>query len=270
MRERDVADLVEKQRAAVGDLEQALLVGDGAGEGALDVAEEFALQQVLRQRSAIHGHEGLGPAQAVVMNRAGDQLLAGAAFAGDEHGGVGCRALRDQPVHLLHPRARPDHVVQAVPGIHGELEIQVLLPQRPALERPGHGELELLRVEGLRQVVEGAELHALHRGLDLGQAGEHDHLDVGMRLLDPPQDLQAVHLRHHDVEDDQVVVGFVDPLQRFDAVVGGLQRVPAAFQDPNRAPDDDFLVVGNQYPGAHSLLPVGVVGCASRAGAIGR
>ena len=49
----DVADLVEEQRAAVGDLEHALLVRHRAGERALDVAEQLALQQVLAQRVAV-------------------------------------------------------------------------------------------------------------------------------------------------------------------------------------------------------------------------
>ena len=44
----DVADLVEEQRAAVGQLEAADLVAVGVGEGALDVAEQLAFQQVRR------------------------------------------------------------------------------------------------------------------------------------------------------------------------------------------------------------------------------
>ena len=55
--ERDVADLVEEDGAAVGGLEQPLLVGHGAGEGALDVAEELALEQVGRHRARVDGHE---------------------------------------------------------------------------------------------------------------------------------------------------------------------------------------------------------------------
>jgi hypothetical protein len=47
--ERDVADLVEEERALVGQLEQALLRVDGAREGALHVPEEVRLQQVVRQ-----------------------------------------------------------------------------------------------------------------------------------------------------------------------------------------------------------------------------
>ena len=47
--ERDVADLVEEDRALVGELEQALLRVDRAGERALDVAEQVRLEQVRRQ-----------------------------------------------------------------------------------------------------------------------------------------------------------------------------------------------------------------------------
>ena len=52
-RRRDLADLVEEQRAAVGQLEAALAGVDGAGEGALLVAEQLGLQQRLRQRRAV-------------------------------------------------------------------------------------------------------------------------------------------------------------------------------------------------------------------------
>ena len=52
-RERDVADLVEEQRAAVGVLEPALALAVGAGEGPLDVAEQLALEDVLAQGGAV-------------------------------------------------------------------------------------------------------------------------------------------------------------------------------------------------------------------------
>ena len=46
--QRQLADLVEEERAAVGAAEAARAVGDGAGEGAAHVAEELALDQVSR------------------------------------------------------------------------------------------------------------------------------------------------------------------------------------------------------------------------------
>src|SRR5262249_33489765 len=55
-----LADLVEEQRAAVGHLEQPLVIAVGPGEGALAVAEQLALDEVLRQRPAVDRHERPG------------------------------------------------------------------------------------------------------------------------------------------------------------------------------------------------------------------
>ena len=55
--ERELADLVEEQRAAVGGLDQALLVGAGAGEAALGVAEQLARDQLVRDRAAVDDDE---------------------------------------------------------------------------------------------------------------------------------------------------------------------------------------------------------------------
>ena len=56
---REVADLVEEQRAAVGRLEAADAALDRAGEGARLGAEELALQQLVGQRARVHLHERL-------------------------------------------------------------------------------------------------------------------------------------------------------------------------------------------------------------------
>ena len=47
--ERNVADLVEEERAAVGELEAADLLRDRAGERAALVAEELALEKPRRE-----------------------------------------------------------------------------------------------------------------------------------------------------------------------------------------------------------------------------
>ena len=54
-----LADFVEQQGAAVGLLELADAAGDGAGEGALLVAEQFGFQQVLGDGGAVDGDERL-------------------------------------------------------------------------------------------------------------------------------------------------------------------------------------------------------------------
>ena len=60
-------------------------IGDGAGERALHVAEQLALDQLGRDRGAVHLDEGaVAPGRGLVQ-RARHQLLAGAVLAGDEH-----------------------------------------------------------------------------------------------------------------------------------------------------------------------------------------
>ena len=52
---RQVGNFVQKQRAAVGVLEEAQAVLVRAGEAAFFVAEKFALHQVFGNRAAVHG-----------------------------------------------------------------------------------------------------------------------------------------------------------------------------------------------------------------------
>jgi hypothetical protein len=56
------------------------------------VAEEFGLEEVLGEGGAVDGDEGLVLAGGVEVEGAGDEFLAGAAFALDEDGGVGVAA----------------------------------------------------------------------------------------------------------------------------------------------------------------------------------
>ena len=101
MPERHLADLVEKQRAAVGLLEQAALLRLGVGEGAALVAEQLALQQVLRNRRAVHLDERpFATAGRVAPDQVGDQLLAGARLALHQHRRVG--GLGDLVDHAQH------------------------------------------------------------------------------------------------------------------------------------------------------------------------
>ncbi len=104
----DRADLVEEQRAAVGHLELALAPVLRAGERALLVAEQLALEQALGQRAAVDRHDGKVPPRAGGVDRPRDELLAGAALAADQHGRVGPRHRGDQLEHLAHRCAVAD------------------------------------------------------------------------------------------------------------------------------------------------------------------
>src|SRR6185295_19640284 len=105
---RHLADLVEEQRPAIGELEAALAPIGGAGERALFVAEDLALEQRLGNRGAVDRDERKAGARAELMDGLRDQFLAGARLTRDEHRCAGRRRLLDDLVDLPHLRAVAD------------------------------------------------------------------------------------------------------------------------------------------------------------------
>jgi len=93
--EGQLADLVQEDRAAMGELEATDFAGEGAGEGPLLVTEELTLDQCGRDGRAVDlDQRPLLPCTAVV-NGPCDQFFARPRFAQDEDRGLGRR-------HLLH------------------------------------------------------------------------------------------------------------------------------------------------------------------------
>src|SRR5256885_16858788 len=80
----------------------------------LDVTEELRLHQGLWDRAAVDRDERPVPAGALRVDGAGDELLAGAALARDEHGGQAVGGLPDG-LGDLWPLAAPAHGGGAAP-----------------------------------------------------------------------------------------------------------------------------------------------------------
>src|SRR5260370_17369491 len=94
-----------------GNFEKGFLVVDGAGERAFLMAEEFAFEERFGQRGTIKGEKQTVSALAVLVDSAGGKLLAGTAFAIDQHGGFAGSDALDESVDLLHARAVAGHIV---------------------------------------------------------------------------------------------------------------------------------------------------------------
>jgi hypothetical protein len=100
--QRKLADLVEKQRAAIRDFEPAAPLLRRAGEGAFFVTEELALDEVTRNRCAVDLDQRALTAVAPLVDRPRDELFAGARLALDQHGAVG----GGDPIDLLQNAAQ--------------------------------------------------------------------------------------------------------------------------------------------------------------------
>ena len=121
--QRNVTDLVEKERAAVPQFEPAGPARRGPGERALLVPEQFALEESRRERRHAHPDERAFASGTEIVNRARDQLLAGPGLAEEQDGAVGPRHGLDSFQDLQQRRTRADNV----PELLAKLEFKILL-----------------------------------------------------------------------------------------------------------------------------------------------
>jgi hypothetical protein len=203
----DLADLVEEEGAAVGELEAAGAARDGAGEGAALVAEELAFDQAGRDRGAVDLDEGLAAARGAEVEGAGDELLAGAALGGDEDGGGAGGDLVHGLADRLHVRRAADHagvgtrIFELLGGLGGDCGGAGAFAGD---DRLLDDLVDLVAVEGLLQVVEGAELDGLDGRIDGAVGGQQDHREVRLVQGQGAQQADAVEVGHAQVGDHDV------------------------------------------------------------------
>ncbi len=197
---RQLADLVEEERAAVRLLEQAGPVGVRAGEGALDVPEQLRLQQVLRDRAAVDRHESLRLARARGVDQASDQFLARTALTCDQHRGRMLGHFGAELDGLTHAGALRDDLGIPLVRLDALAQPRDLAAQLLSLFRLLERENDLGGGEGLRQVVVGSLLHRLDGQVAAAVGGDRDHQPLPVvLLLILLQELQPIDARHADV-----------------------------------------------------------------------
>ena len=91
-----------------------------------------------------------------------------------------------------------------------------------------------------------AFLQGVHRGAHRGVAGDHDDFGVGGDLLDGLQELEAVHLLHLQVGEDDVELLGLDLFQGLQAVGRGGDLVAFLAQDVLQVGAGDLFVVHHQ------------------------
>ena len=254
-------DLVEEEGAAVGHLEVAPPVLARPREGALARPEELRFEELGGNGRAVDGHEGAIMARPREVDGAGEELLAHPRLTVDEHRGVEIDDGAEHVEHGVHARA-PRHDVP-------EGESLLVPPDGSSVGRLEGLELdgaandkeELGRLEGLDEIVLGAEPHGLHRGLDGAIGGHNDDGEVGMLGPDLSHQTHAVQPGQAPVREHEVhVLGF-EGVQSF---LGALHRqdlVPRKLERAMERAQEDFVVVDEQETLLHGVPPAR--GCAS-------
>ena len=186
------------------------------------------------------------------MYGARDHLLARARLTRDEDCGLNLRDRFNHLVDGLHLLRVADDLVESAALALRALKGAVLLKQPEPFERLLDDELHLVHVEGLLYEVVGPELERLARRLDRGEGRHHHDARVGQELAHAPQKLDAVHVGHLHVRDDEVGGLLLQQFERFRAALGRPHRMVRAPEDVRQKLPHPRLVINNQKV-RHSL-----------------
>jgi hypothetical protein len=187
---RELADLVEEERAPRGAREAALAPRERAREGAALVAEELGLEDVSGMAEQLTATKGpRARLDRSWMKRASSSLPvplspSTSTVALD---GAACVATSSTRRSAgLEPT-----ISRLVSSLISSLERAVLGDERLPLRRLAHALDDRHALERLLDEVVRALAHRLHRGLHRAVGGHHHHLGVGRELLQRAQQLEA-------------------------------------------------------------------------------
>ncbi len=185
-----VADFVQKQGPAVALLELADAFFIRAGKSALLMTEKLALQQWFRYGGTIECQEWAVLAAAVLVNGPRHELLASSAFAQDENRHVLGRDPADGLVNGVHGWAATHKTLRCfllaavfrnqLGRTHQAGDIQGTADERD----------QRLEIQRFEHVIKSAQGHGVDGRGGGPRAGDEDHGDPGVNLLEPLKDLQ--------------------------------------------------------------------------------
>ena len=143
------------------------------------MTEELGFDEGFRDGAAGDSDKGLVGAGAEVVNGAGDQFLAGAAFAGNQNRGIEIGYAADQLIDALHGGAGSDDAIALFRILDARLRIVQLLFERRGLAGAAEHGLQVANRRRPARVAKGAGTHQLERRGTQTVLGHEDGRDVG-------------------------------------------------------------------------------------------
>ncbi len=212
----------------MSQFEAAFALGNGVGERAFLMSEEFALDEGLGDGGAVELDEGRAGARALAVERPGHKFLAGAAFALDQHGGVGAGDFADERAKLLHAGA----VAQQLEALFLVALAEVLrnLHQLRVFFGLFEGDGQVLGRNRLGEERERSVAHALDGHVHRSVVRDHHDQRAGGPGVDLFKQFDAVAIRQFHVDDHQVEVVLAEQFDGAGDVLGAGDIVSAVSE----------------------------------------
>ena len=214
-------------------LEAPLAHAHRARERAAHVAEHLRLEQRLGNGADVERDEAVRPPRAVVMNRAGDDFLAGPGLAGDQDRAVRAGHRLEHVKERLHRPALSEDAAESIALLELRAQVRVLRLQPPLLERLVKHVHQLVELKWLRNEVRRAPLDRIHGVFHGAIAGDDDADDAGIAFDRGLDHVRAVDAGHPEVGDDDVEGELFEELEGALAAFG-LRHLEAALAEPFR------------------------------------
>jgi len=222
-----------------------------AGECSLFVTEKFAFHEILRNRTAVHGHKRFFLPRRIEMHRTRDKLFAGAVLTSDQHARIHLSKTLDDLEYRTHLLRTADELLSIIEPQFGRCEPR-LLHECVSLARFGYKILDVGFLNGLFNVIVGTLAHRLDGVPDIPVRGDDQNRNSRVKLPDFPEHIEAGHSWHTHVEENHMDrSGGVDapladepksflPFPRFNHVV------PHRSEDLGDRPPEIALVIDDQ------------------------
>jgi hypothetical protein len=180
------------------------------------------------------------------VDRARDELLAGAALAVDQNGRLGVGHFVHHVKHLLHLFALTDDGAKVGALLELLLQEHVLRAHTLHVERVADHHLDLVVLGVLNEVVEGALIDGLDGRLLRRVRGHDDDRHGRIQAADLLQHFHPVHPRHFDVGQDHVELARRDFFHRLLPGAHGGDVVAFLSQHDGKELAHALLVIDHQ------------------------
>ncbi len=241
-----------KKGAARRELEASSPLRVRAGEGALLVTEELALEQVLGERGAVDRDEGPVGALAPAVDGVGRDLFPGPALAEQEHGRLRSGHLSERGHHLGHVRisvAQHRLVEVALAGLLDRAQRARRSRARSTKSTSSSGP-----PNGFSRKSNAPSFIARTAVSTEPCAVRTSTSRLGSASRARSSNVIPVHLRHLQIGDQEIEAGLRELAQGGLAVLAGDHVVPGSGERIHQELADAFFVVDDQNSGQNSRL----------------
>src|SRR5579859_566178 len=228
--QRQLANFIEKQSAAMRQVQLAHFARTCARERAAFVPKKLVLHQSFGNRRAIQRHKRLLAPRRKMMQRSRKKFFSRPAFSQKQNGGIRRRYFLDLLADLPDGRVFTQNAWKSVPrGVflaeQQVFPLHLLLPRR-ALNQ----QFQMVQVHRLLQKVECSFFHRRDRFFDRSKRREKQHGNCRIRQLGFPKHIKAGRSRHFQIGDHHEVASRADFLDRGGSVRSFVHGIACTLQ----------------------------------------